>query len=769
MKKVALMTWSQYHNFGTSLQVTASTFTMKKLGYQVDVVNYIPHAKLVTLIDYKNINHYTAKIKKKIKNRKSKSIIDQDREKAFVNFLNKNISLTEKCKTDSDLFLLNEKYDAFVCGSDQIWAPSIFNDKYFLSFVERPQKMIAYAPSIGLSKIEDPYVKNRMAENISRFEHLSVREAQGAKLIKEICNKEAKVVLDPTLLLTGNEWDTMAIPKNENNPYILCYFLGTNKDNWSHAYELSKKTNIPLKIIPVFSPDYERGHDVADGVGPGEFLNLVKNASMICTDSFHGTTFSIIYNKPFYTYERFSSKDGNNQNSRIYNILKLLELEDRLVKDTKVISSNPLVCDYTNANEQLELKRNESKSYLESALSKATKDETPYDYKITNTCCGCGACSIMCPTNAIEIKRDEKGFLKSFIDQEKCIRCKKCKTVCPFSANKAVDIDKDRHNLYMLKSLDKKILNTTASGGAGYEISEALSIAGYDVVGCIYDKEKREAVHRIAKAGDLNSLNVFKGSKYLQSSTDEAFNDVINDTNKAVVFGTPCQIAGIDLLLKSKNRREDYILVDLICHGVPSQNLWSKYIKEGSEKYGYGESPDVKFRDKSKGWRVMHMNIEGESKKYVKKDVKDLLYRFFLLGNCYMEACYECNFRTSSSADIRIGDYWGPRYKDDKEGVSMVIAMTEAGENLLGILKKDNKIELDQKECIEYWTVQYPENPIKPVFYNELLKDLADETKPLDEIAEFYCSGFEFYKKLVKPYGLVRSLIRKGRSKNEQK
>ena len=450
MKKVALMTWSQYHNFGTSLQVTASTFTMKKLGYQVDVVNYIPHAKLVTLIDYKNINYYTGKFKKKIKNRKSKSIIDQDREKAFVNFLNKNISLTEECKTDSDLFLLNEKYDAFVCGSDQIWAPSIFNDKYFLSFVERPQKMIAYAPSIGLSKIEDPYVKNRMAENISRFEHLSVREAQGAKLIKEICNKEAKVVLDPTLLLTADEWDTMAIPKNENNPYILCYFLGTNKDNWAHAYELSKKTNIPLKIIPVFSPDYKRGHDVADGVGPGEFLNLVKNASMICTDSFHGTTFSIIYNKPFYTYERFSSKDGNNQNSRIYNILKLLELEDRLVKDTKAISSNPLVCDYTNANKKLELKRNESKVYLEIALSKATKDETPYDYKITNTCCGCGACSIICPTNAIEIERDEKGFLKSFIDQDKCIRCKKCKTVCPFSANKAVDIDKDRHNLYML-------------------------------------------------------------------------------------------------------------------------------------------------------------------------------------------------------------------------------------------------------------------------------------------------------------------------------
>lgn len=769
MKKVALMTWSQYHNFGTSLQVTASTFTMKKLGYQVDVVNYIPHAKLVTLIDYRNINHYTGKIKKKIKNRKSKSIIDQDREKAFVNFLNKNISLTDKCKTDSDLFLLNERYDAFVCGSDQIWAPSIFNDKYFLSFVERPQKMIAYAPSIGLSKIEDPYVKNRMAENIGRFEHLSVREAQGAKLIKEICNKEAKVVLDPTLLLTANEWDTMSITKTENNPYILCYFLGTNKYNWNHAYELSKKTDIPLKIIPVYNADYERGYIVADGIGPGEFLSLVKNASMICTDSFHGTTFSIIYNKPFYTYERFSSKDENNQNSRIYNILKLLELEDRLVKNTKVIPSNPLVCDYTIANKQLELRRNDSKEYLKKALSEAVKDNTPYNYKITNTCCGCAACSIICPLNAIEVKRDEKGFLKSFIDQDKCIRCKKCRTVCPFSTNRAIDIDKDNHNLYMLKSLDTKTLNSTASGGAGYEISKALSIDGYDVVGCVYDKDKREAIHKVVKTGDLESLNAFKGSKYLQSNTGEIFNSVINDTNKAVIFGTPCQIAAIDLLLRSRNRREEYILVDLICHGVPSQNLWNKYIKEGSEKYGYGESPSVKFRDKSKSWREKYIRIEGNNKSYVSHESRDLFYRIFLSGYSFMEACYECNFRTSSSADIRIGDYWGPRYKDDKAGVSMVIAMTEIGENLLNKLEKENKIELNKRECIEYWAVQYPENPIKPVFYIELLKDLADENKSLDEIVDFYCSGIEFYKKLVKPYGVVRSLIRKGRSKNEQK
>lgn len=764
MRKIALMTWSQYHNFGTSLQVTASTYTMRKLGYQVDVVNYIPHTKLVSLTNYKNISHYIGRINKKIKSKKNKSVFDESREKAFNNFLDENISLTEECKTDSDLFLLNEKYDAFVCGSDQIWAPSIFNPKYFLNFVQDPHKMIAYAPSIGLSKIEDPYVKNRMKDNIDRFIHLSVREEQGAKLIKEMCNKEAKVVLDPTLLLTSNEWDTMATPIEGDKEYILCYFLGTNKDNWNHVYELSKKTNIPLKIIPVFQPDYERGFSTEDGVGPGEFLSLVKNASLICTDSFHGTTFSIIYNKPFYTYERFSSKDRNNQNSRIYNILKLLGLEDRLISDKKSIPDNPLICNYTDANKLLEKKREESKDYLENALNQSTSSDIKNEYVITNTCCGCGSCSIVCPTNAIEIKRDEKGFLKYFIEQEKCIRCGKCKTVCPFNSKQSIDIDKDAHNLYMLKSADRKVLSTTASGGAGFEIAKSLSMEGYDVIGCVYDKEKSEAIHKLVQSGDIDSLNAFKGSKYIQSNTKDVFYEVVEETTKAVVFGTPCQIAGIDLLLKSKKIRDNYVLVDLICHGVPSQHLWNKYLKEGSKLYGYGISPDVKFRDKSKGWREMYMSIEGKDKKYTSIDVKDLFYRFFLLGHCYMESCYECDYRTSTSADIRIGDYWGPRYKEDREGVSMVIAMTKVGETSLKKIKSSNKVELEKKECIEYWTVQYPENPIKPVFYDELIKDLSDEDKSLDEIADLYCSGFEFNKKIKKPYSMLRSVIKQGRN-----
>jgi coenzyme F420-reducing hydrogenase beta subunit len=760
------MTWSHYRNFGTALQVTALSSGIKKLGYSVDVIDYVPHGQLVTMSNLNRLSGYIDLLRKKRRTGKEVPFIDPAKEKAFEEFLGKYICYTKECKTDSDLFLLNEEYDAFVCGSDQIWAPTFFNEKYFLSFVENPNKRIAYAPSIGLTKIDDPYVKMRMAEHLKGFVSLSVREEQGAEIIKRISGKKAQVVLDPTLLLTSEEWDKLASPSlgmiDEDKPYILCYFLGTDKSNRSHALEMSKKIGLPLKVIPVFQSDVQWGQEVLPGIGPAEFLTLIKNAALVCTDSFHGTCISILYQKPFLTYERFKSKDANNQNSRIHHILRLLGLDYRLVKDTNVPYNNPFECDYSDCNKRLEEKRTESVAFLSNAIKNAinTCKESKYDYVITNTCCGCGVCSLVCPKDAIDIRRDKLGFLKFFIDAEKCVRCKKCRTVCPFGNDITQKIDRDKHSLYMLKSTCKNVLATSSSGGAGFEIARYLSEKGYDVAGCVYDRSKNEAVHRLIKAFDTDSLEQLKGSKYLQSNTKVAFSQVMDQTQRAVVFGTPCQIAGLDLLLKSKNKREQYVLIDLICYGVPSRYLWEKYLKEGSKRYGYGFNPDVRFRDKSEGWSKKYMKIEGQGKTYRKEEKNDLFYRFFHLRNCCMESCYECKFRIASSADIRIGDYWGPGYRKDKEGVSMVIALTEAGDAILHKLKTENRVVPEEKECSDYWTVQYPYNPIKPVFYEELIEDLKSDTKSLDDLASLYCSGFELYEKLYNLYNRVRSVIR---------
>ncbi|MBN1043576.1 4Fe-4S dicluster domain-containing protein [Clostridium botulinum] len=764
MKKIAIMTWYNYLNFGTSLQVTASSYIIKKLGYDTDVIEYIPHGKLVSLKDNRKIKYYIKKINGKINNKNNKGILDEKRRIAFEKFLKEHITLTGECKTDADFFQLNYLYDAFVCGSDQIWAPSLFNSKYFLDFVQDTNKIIAYAPSIGLTEIKDDNVLNRMKESIGRFRYLSIREEQGKKLIKNICDKDALVVVDPTLLLDVEEWDSMAAKNNEEDAYILCYFLGDNKQSWEHVKKLSEKTKLPIKIIPVFNKDLKRKFEVIMGVGPSEFLSLVKNAKFVCTDSFHGTVFSIIYERAFYTYERFSNKDSNSQNSRIYNILKLAGLQDRIVKDKSIINENSLKCEFQEAKRRIELEKEKSINYLRESLYKSTISVNKIlSYKITNTCCGCGACDSVCRQDAISIKRNDQGFLTAYIDKDKCIQCGLCKKVCPYNGENSKEINRNEHNLFMVRSKHSEVLNTSSSGGAAYEISKMLCSQGYDIVGCTYDKEKGEAVHEVVLAGEMEKLNIFQGSKYIQSNTSNVFKNVVNTSEKAVIFGTPCQISGIDRLLKSKNKRDKFILVDLICHGVPTQNLWKKYLKEGSIKYGYGLTPEVEFRDKNKGWRDRYINIKGNEKSFVCLDKKDLFYRFFLLGHCYMPACYECKYRTTSAADIRLGDYWGPRYKKVKDGVSMVVAMTNVGEQVLKRLNNEKKIELQKMDCNEYWTVQYPENPIKPVFYNELLKSFKDDSLSLQESANKYCTKFEFYQKIQKPYSMISSIYKKVR------
>lgn len=762
MKKIAIMTWFHYPNFGTSLQVTALSHAIERLGYQANVIQYIPRENLVTMHDYKNPMGYIQKINKKVIGKRNRGILDERRKRAFNEFLSTQIKLTSLCRLESELYVLNNKFDAFVCGSDQIWAPSCFNPKYYLNFVQEPNKMISYAPSVGLSKIEDRYVRNRMKECIERFYHLSVREKQGQKLIEELCNKKATVVLDPTLLLSSDEWNTKAVKIEDKKHYILCYFLGNNKESWNHVSKLSKKIGLPVRIIPMFAEDVKRGFEVAFGVGPAEFLGLVRNADFICTDSFHGTVFSILYERPFYTYERFSNKDSNSQNSRIYNILKIVGLEDRLIKDKNKINSNPMRCEFEEANQRLEIEKKKSISYLENALklSTATVVKTQ-PYKITNTCCGCGVCAAICNQHAIEIKRNEEGFLTAFIDQSKCINCGLCQKVCPYNGTSSTEIDKNKHKLFMVRSKCSEILQVSSSGGAGYEISKLLCEQGYDVIGCTYDKEKCEAVHQIVPSGEIERLHIFQGSKYIQSNTVDAFKNLFSNSDKAVVFGTPCQISGIDRLLKQKRKRDDFILVDLICHGVPSQNLWLKYLREGSEKYGYGLMPEVAFRYKPKGWREKYISIHGNGKSYTCIDKKDLFYRFFLLGNCYSPACYECGYRTASAADIRIGDYWGSRYEKVNDGVSMVIAMTTIGERLLRQLQDTKKIELQSMTCEEYWTVQYPENPIKPVFYEELMNGLKDKSISMEDLANKYCKEFEFRQKLYRKYSDVRTIYRK--------
>lgn len=356
-QKVAITTWFHYHNYGTALQVVAVSEAIKSLGYQTDVVNYIPHGTRYSdekATDWSDLER----------------VSDDARSGRFDKFITKNLSFTRPCSSEGDFEGLNAEYDAFVAGSDQVWSPIVFDPRYYLDYVADNRKKIGYAPSMGVSHIQNQDIKQRMADLMSQFAHLSAREEAGQNLIESITSRKPELVLDPTFLLEYSAWRKI-IPESKKlkkAKYILCYFLGDNEKSWEHAQKISEETGLPIKILPVFTKDQQYG-EFQMAVGPEEFFNLIDGAEMVLTDSFHGIIFSMLCSKQFYAFERFRANDPLSQNSRVYNILNFTDQKARLISyDEAIRARYSQRINYNAVNKILKEKRNESLSYLKSSL-----------------------------------------------------------------------------------------------------------------------------------------------------------------------------------------------------------------------------------------------------------------------------------------------------------------------------------------------------------------------------------------------------------------
>lgn len=263
-------------------------------------------------------------------------------------------------------------YDAFVCGSDQIWNPTFYgepNKAYYLDFVG-DKKRIAYAPSIGVSDIDENY-RREFIRLINQFDFLSVREKTGNLLIVKYCGKDAKQVLDPTLLIAGEEWRKKADNAclNIKEKYIFCYLFGDRPFYYQYIAKISKKIGLPVYIIPFVTNHVQEGFHPIYGVGPLEFVKLISNAALVITDSFHATAFSINMNVPFYSLLRNEKTDPKGMNSRIYDILSLSGLENRLWEDDWEFTNFTMKICWDNSNAVLKEKRLEDKVFLENALN----------------------------------------------------------------------------------------------------------------------------------------------------------------------------------------------------------------------------------------------------------------------------------------------------------------------------------------------------------------------------------------------------------------
>lgn len=384
-KKVGIVSCYFKHNYGSMLQAYATQNILNNLNISNETINIENNIDfnngkkkyyLSQLFNFTFIKSKLGMIKLKFDKITKKDLSNNIllRDKKYEEF-KKNFNLTYPYKTYDELTKLCDGYSSVIVGSDQLWLPvNVVADYYTLNWVPDHVNKISYATSFGISEISKKY-KGSYKKFLDRMENLSVREESGCKLIESISNRKATLVCDPTMLLTKEEW--MKIQKEEpiiEGRYILCYFLGNNIEHRKFAERLRDKTG--LRIVSLNHADeYVKYSDIfADytpyDIGPSEWINLIRNAEYVCTDSFHGTVFSLINNTKFFTFERYSNKNSKvSTNSRIYSLLSIVNLKERIMKGTEEIENvMNLEINFKEVNTKMLEFRNRSKEYLIKAL-----------------------------------------------------------------------------------------------------------------------------------------------------------------------------------------------------------------------------------------------------------------------------------------------------------------------------------------------------------------------------------------------------------------
>lgn len=358
MKKIiGIITLTGNNNYGNRLQNYATEYIIKQMGlYPITLKNaYGINDRM------KKSTYYYRRIRYALSDFKNRLKLFDKRLKCFRNF-EKNINITKRLNTIYNVD--KNKCDFYIVGSDQVWKPTYgrLSELDLLSFAN-PNQRISWAASFGIDELPKKYMKKVQSE-LLKFKCISVREDAGKKIVENLTNrKDVNVLIDPTMLLNSDEWDMVSVRPRQMNlinekGYILNYFLGElDEVNKKIIYDFAKENNLEIiNLLDKNDPFYK--------TGPSEFLYLEKNATLICTDSFHSSVFSIIYNKPFIVFDRNDKKD--NMNSRIDTLLSKFNLQDR--KFNGSLTNKQLVHDYSDTYTILEKEKNKNISFLKKAF-----------------------------------------------------------------------------------------------------------------------------------------------------------------------------------------------------------------------------------------------------------------------------------------------------------------------------------------------------------------------------------------------------------------
>lgn len=370
MKKIATITFHACYNFGSCLQAYALQSFVTEIAKKenIDVDYKILNFRTDLQKDLYNFRKNSKGIKKLLKvslyNKKLKG-----KEKKFESFINNYLNLTEReYKSFEELDKENIDYDYYISGSDQIWNTTAkdFDWAFYLGFVKKGKK-ISYAASLGPKKVNlTEENKSKICKLLSQYDSISVREKKSCDKVNEIAGIIPQINVDPTLLINKSQWEEMISNQNNNlTNYIFFYSLNVSNEMVELLKKISKILNKRVVVAACFAKyDIMGGFVKKYNSGPLEFLSLIKNADLVISSSFHGTVFSIIFNKPFYAF------DGKND-FRISNLLEKTELMDRSISfddDLNQKLKNAFNINFEKANMVIENEQKRSEKYLKEAL-----------------------------------------------------------------------------------------------------------------------------------------------------------------------------------------------------------------------------------------------------------------------------------------------------------------------------------------------------------------------------------------------------------------
>lgn len=381
--KVGIITFHYYINYGSALQSFAMQTALENLGYNVEIIDYIQtdskgkiifrkcQNKLMDIVYLLWWNYHGDKDYFKLKRAINKDF--EERKKCFHSFFQCFYNLSSRCYSKEELKKTATNYDCVICGSDQIWnfRHSHYHMAYLLNFLGDEISKMSYAASIGVQTIP-LFWRWLYKKYLKDFKAISVREETAVEILKKVIEKSVELVLDPTFLISVEQWKCLSKCPQINMEYIFCYFLGYNKENIRYAQMLKKRFGLKIVVIkhllPHCSKEYEEfGDIVLNIVAPDEFLGWIMSAKYVCTDSFHGTVFSILFEKNFLSFCRYKEGSKKSENIRVEALLNVFNI-DRMVMYEEDLKKVDKEIAYENVKKIMDVEIEKSINFLRSNL-----------------------------------------------------------------------------------------------------------------------------------------------------------------------------------------------------------------------------------------------------------------------------------------------------------------------------------------------------------------------------------------------------------------